>query len=322
MITGSELPIVRELESLGEVARIVTIGTFDGVHRGHTELIQRTCQRAIELQLRSLIITFEPVPAAVLRPERFPGRICSAERKIELLGKLGTDEISVIAFDLPLSRKSPEEFLSDLLAQTRMSELWVGEGFALGRDRTGNVERIREIGGELGFDTVAIPRVVDEGDAISSSSIRGAIMQGDVEYAAQSLGRPFTVSGEVIHGAHLGRTIGFPTANFYPPVGIVPLSDGIYASLVRLTDESFSRQAMTYVGTRPTVDGGERQIETNVFDFEGDLYRQQIEVAVLAKIREDQTFPGLESLIQQLRADENSIRRYLAKLGPPNVEFR
>jgi riboflavin kinase / FMN adenylyltransferase len=310
------------LESLDDVVRIVTIGTFDGVHRGHAELIRRTFRRADALRLRPSIVTFEPVPAAVLRPERFPGRICTTERKIELLEGYGAGEIVVIPFDLPLSRNTPEEFLSALFAQTRMSELWVGEGFALGRDRTGNVERIREIGTDLGFETVAVARVVDGGEIISSSSIRGAIMRGDVEFAARSLGRPFSVSGEVIHGAHLGRTIGFPTANFYPPHGIVPLGDGIYASLIRLPGESAPRQAMTYVGTRPTVDGGERQVETNVFDFDGDLYGQHVEVAVLAKIRDDQTFAGLEPLVQQLQADEIAIRKYLARIGPAHIDFR
>ncbi len=298
----------QEMEPLD---RVVTIGTFDGVHRGHQKLIEATRQRAAELSARSTVLTFEPVPASVLRPDKFPGRICTAGRKLTLLKALGPDEIVVIEFDRDLAARSPEDFLAGVKDRSGMIELWVGEGFALGRNRVGDVARIREIGEELGFRTIAMPRVVDGDEIISSSSIRRAIESGNVAFAAESLGRPFTVAGEVIHGAHLGREIGFPTANFFPPEGLVQLGDGIFVSLATVAGESSPRPAMTYVGTRPTINSGVRQIETHFLDFEGDLYGQSIEVAMLEKLRDDQQFPNLDAMIDQLAIDENRTREYL-----------
>ncbi len=298
----------QEMEPLD---RVVTIGTFDGVHRGHQKLIEATRQRAAELSARSTVLTFEPVPASVLRPDKFPGRICTAGRKLTLLKALGPDEIVVIEFDRDLAAQSPEDFLAGVKDRSGMIELWVGEGFALGRNRVGDVARIREIGEELGFRTIAMPRVVDGDEIISSSSIRRAIESGNVAFAAESLGRPFTVAGEVIHGAHLGREIGFPTANFFPPEGLVQLGDGIFVSLATVAGESSPRPAMTYVGTRPTINSGVRQIETHFLDFEGDLYGQSIEVAMLEKLRDDQQFPNLDAMIDQLAIDENRTREYL-----------
>jgi len=294
-------------------ARVVTIGTFDGVHRGHQALIERTRERAAALGARSTVVTFEPVPASVLRPDKFAGRICTAGRKLTLLEALGPDEIVVIEFDRALAAKSPEEFLTELKQRTGLVELWVGEGFALGRNRVGNVARIGEIGQQLGFITVAMPRVLDGAEVISSSSIRRAIEAGNVAFAAESLGRPFEVAGEVIHGAHLGREIGFPTANFFPPEGLVQLGDGIFVSLATLAGETTPRPAMTYVGTRPTINSGVRQIETHFLDFDGDLYGQTIEVAMLEKLRDDCQFPNLDAMIDQLAIDEEHTRDYLAR---------
>lgn len=305
------MPSQVSYQSMDSGTRVVTIGTFDGVHRGHTKLITRTHDRAVELGARSTIVTFEPVPASVLRPEHFAGRICTAGRKLRLLEALGTDEIVVLEFDRSLAARSPEDFLSELKDRTGLIELWVGEGFALGHKRAGDVHRISQIGDELGFRTVAMPRVVEDGDIISSSSIRTSIESGEVAVAAHALGRPFSVSGEVIHGAHLGREIGFPTANFFPPDGLVQLGDGIFVSLVLLAGEALARPAMTYVGTRPTINSGVRQIETHLLDFEGDLYGQTIEVAMLEKIRDDKQFPNLDAMIDQLAIDETRSRAYL-----------
>lgn len=295
--------------------RVVTIGTFDGVHRGHQKLISGTRERAIEIGARSTVVTFEPVPASVLRPDKFAGRICTAGRKLTLLESQTTDEIVVIEFDRAMAPRSPEDFLGELHQRTGMIELWVGEGFALGHNRVGDVMRITAIGNSLGFRTVAMPRVIDGGEVISSSSIRRAIESGNVAFATESLGRPFSVAGEVIHGAHLGREIGFPTANFFPPEGLVQLGDGIFVSLAQLAGETTRRPAMTYVGTRPTINSGVRQIETHLLDFAGDLYGQTIEVAMLEKLRDDQQFPNLDAMIDQLSIDEKRARNYLADMA-------
>lgn len=299
-----------ELEQVPSRPRVVSIGTFDGVHRGHQSLLERTVTQARELGLPALVLTFDPVPAAVLRPDKFPGRICSAEEKLEQLGRSGVDEIVSLEFTIPFSRQTPEEFMARV-ARIGLVELWVGEAFALGKDRAGDVNRLREIGEELGFKVTAVPRLTNGEQVISSSAIRAAIMEGDVARARRLLGRPFRVHGEVIHGAHLGRAIGYPTANFLPPNDLVPLADGIYASYAYLPGAPGARPSMTYVGTRPTVDSGARQVETHIFDFDGDLYGQTIHVEVIERLRGDQKFASLDELIEQLGKDEQAARSVL-----------
>jgi riboflavin kinase/FMN adenylyltransferase len=297
-------------DELAAEPRVVTIGTFDGVHRGHQMLLQRAIERARTLVVPALAVTFEPAPAMVLRPDKFPGRICTNDEKLERLVATGVDQVLVITFDLALSRQSPEQFMQRLVAATNLRELWVGEAFALGKDRVGNVERLTVIGKELGFAVHALPRLSDETGVISSSAIRAAIMNGDAERAHEQMGRPFRVTGEVIHGAHLGREIGYPTANVVPPVDLAPLADGIYVSCAILPGEIEARRAMTYVGTRPTVNSGVRLVETHLLDFDGDLYGQTIAVDVLKQLRGDQTFASLEALIKQLERDEEATRAY------------
>jgi riboflavin kinase/FMN adenylyltransferase len=309
---NGEATINYELGGLGAGPRIVTIGTFDGVHRGHRELLARAVDRARELGLASLALTFEPVPASVLRPDRFQGRICSPSEKLAQLATSGVDEIAVIPFDLALSRQSPEEFMAQVAARTHLRELWVGEAFALGKDRAGDVTRLREIGRGLGFDVIAVPRVTSDGEIISSSAIRAAVIAGDAARVRRFLGRPFRVTGEVIHGAHLGRTIGYPTANVAPPEWLVPLADGIYASFAMLPDGAGPRPAMTYVGTRPTVNSGARLVETHLFDFSADLYGEVVEVEICERLRGDAIFSGIDELIAQLRRDEAAARAFLA----------
>lgn len=313
-IDQSTLPTRKfgELAPLSTAGSVVTIGTFDGFHRGHQLLLARTVERAAELGLTSIVVTFEPVPAAVLRPDKFPGRVCAAAQKVELLKASGTNELLLLEFNLDLAALTPESFLEGLHNALHVTELWVGEGFALGRNRSGNVERIAEIGDDLGFRVVAVPRLAENDSLISSSTIRAAIMAGDTETARQLLSRPFRMSGVVIHGAHLGRQIGYPTANFVPPRELAPLADGIYASLARLPGDRAPRPAMTYVGTRPTIDDGERQIETHLFDFDQDIYGAEMTVDILGRLRPDATFSTLEELVAQLRKDERDARAYLA----------
>src|SRR6478735_7406560 len=312
MGTGNAVTIVHSLEELDGAPSVVTIGTFDGVHRGHQLLLETTVQRARELGVKSGVVTFEPIPAMVLRPDRFPGRICSAEEKLELLGAAHPNTIAVLSFDRALSLQTPELFMTNLACAFGIREFWVGEAFALGKDRVGNVERLTQISSELGFSVNVLNRVTDGDLVISSSAIRSAIANGEVSKAAKLLGRPFRVSGVVIHGAHFGRTIGYPTANFEPPIDQVPLADGIYASFCRLPGETAPRAAMTYVGTRPTVNSGARQIETNILDYDGDLYGRKLELDLVERLRPDEAFSTVDELISQLGRDELATRNRLA----------
>jgi riboflavin kinase/FMN adenylyltransferase len=295
--------------------RIVTIGTFDGVHRGHRRLLEQAVQRGQELGLPVAGVTFEPVPAEVLRPEAFPGRIATAADKLEQLAAVGLDEIVVVPFTRELSRWSPEAFMGWLKEKTGLRELWVGEGFALGKDRAGTVERLTEIGADLGFRVVAVPRLTNGAEVVSSSRVRTAVMDGNVAAARRLLGRPFRVSGEVVHGRHLGRAIGFPTANVIPPAGLAPLADGIYAAWAWLPGDEAPRPAVAYAGSRPTVDDGERMVETHLLDFDGDLYGQALTTDLLERIRPDARFPSLDDLIAQMRIDKEQARAILASEG-------
>jgi riboflavin kinase / FMN adenylyltransferase len=303
-----------EREPLSNVPRVVSIGSFDGVHRGHQLLLSLAVGRARELGVESALVTFEPVPAMVLRPDRFPGRICTPEEKFSRLSQFGFDEILTLQFDLDLAQKSPEAFLEWLSATTHLTELWVGEAFALGKNRVGDVECIRQIGNDLGFDVTAVPRLTNGGDIVSSSAIRTAIHDGAMGTVRELLGHPFRIAGEVIHGAHLGRTIGYPTANVEPPAELVGPGDGIYVTCAYIEGETTWRQAMTYVGTRPTVNTGARLIETHFFDFDGDLYGQTIAVDFLERLRGDQTFDGVEALVAQLKHDEEASRVYFSHM--------
>lgn len=294
-------PMAADDLSAGE--RVVTIGTFDGVHRGHQRLLARAVERGEELQLPVTGITFEPAPAAVLRPETFPGRIATAEEKMALLAEAGLDEIVVVPFTRELASWSPDDFMRWLQEKTGLRELWVGEEFALGKDRAGTVERLTGIGDELGFRVITVPRLTNGSEVVSSSRVRSAVMAGDVARARRLLGRPFRVAGEVVHGQHLGRQIGFPTANVAPPPELAPLADGIFAAWAWLPGDDVPRPAVTYIGNRPTVDDGERMIETHLLDFEGDLYGQTLATDFLERIRPDARFDSLEDLIAQQRID-------------------
>jgi len=232
-----------------------------------------------------------------------------------LIRGCGVDAVAVVPFTRQLAAETPEEFMTQLAA-TGLRELWVGDDFALGRHRSGDLPRLRQIGRDLGFDVVAVHRIGRDGETLSSSAIRTAVLAGEVATARRLLGRPFRVGGEVIHGKKLGRTIGFPTANILPPPDLVPLADGIYASWAWLPGDTAPRPAMTYAGTRPTVNGGPRQVETNLLDFDGDLYGQVIEVDLLERLREDRTFSSLEAMVAQLERDEAEAREVLAQHGP------
>lgn len=303
------------LAAVEDAPHVVTIGNFDGVHRGHQYLIDKVKAAANDRDAKSLAITFEPHPVAVLRPERAPERIATAAEKLRLLRATGLDDVSVIEFTREFSTLTAEEFLDLLLSTVQPVEVFVGEGFRFGKGRSGDSDTIRLFGQTHGFDTTIVTRLSDDDAMVSSSNIRAALRNGDVAEAERCLGRRYRLLGTVEHGEARGRELGFPTANLTVDPSICVPADGIYAALAHLPDGQMSaRKAIVYIGTRPTFDNDNHIIEAYILDFSGDLYTQELEIEFVAHIRGDQAFDSAEQLIDQMNRDEQAARIILQNL--------
>lgn len=290
---------------------VVTIGVFDGVHRGHQTLIQRLVTEAQQSNCLSVVLTFFPHPDRVLR--NLSGRyyLTTPEQRAEALGKLGVDCVVTHPFDEEISQVRADDFVQSLLTYLKMQELWVGKDFALGYKREGNTQFLSALGAEKGYHLSTIDLLQSDGDGvISSTMIRQSLEAGKVAQAAKWLGRPYEVRGEVVHGQQRGRTIGFPTANIAVWEEQVIPQNGVYAGWATL--ESGERhKAVTNVGVRPTFDGAGVTVEAHLLDFSGDLYGQQLAFTFEKWLRGEQKFNGIQELIQQIGADAEAGRLLL-----------
>jgi len=285
----------------------VTVGVFDGVHRGHVRLICRLVERARSEGLSVGVLSFDPHPVEVLAPGRAPLLITSPERRVELLEDLGIDWVGML--DLAqVRRMSPEKFVSDVLVRRAASQLvLVGDDFRFGHDRRGDVATLKEAGERLGFEAGSVSLVADDGQVISSTRIRALIAEGRVAAAAELLGRPHRISGPVIHGEGRGRTLEYPTANLAPPAGIVMPADGVYA--VRAND----RDGVASLGVRPTFGhGGSRLLEVHLFDFDKDLYGTMLDVDFVERLRGEERFESVDDLVAQMHRDTVAARLILS----------
>lgn len=314
------------IHALGQLPRqphVITIGNFDGVHRGHRYLIQRVIDEAQARSARSLVITFEPHPTQVLRPDVPFQRLTSGDEKLRLIRATTVDDLVVIAFDRSFASLEPDEFLALVTDAAAPMLVFVGEGFRFGRGRAGDGETIRLFGAAHGFDTTVIQRLRDGDTVISSSSVRQALQRGDIASANMLLGRRYRLSGTVEHGAARGRELGFPTANLLLPIDACVPSDGIYAALAHVRGERSSPYwSMVYIGTRPTFDNGDRIVEANLLDFSGDLYTRELEVEFVGRIRGDRAFESPEALTAQMHADETDTRVLLTEAGTTDIAQR
>ncbi|MEB2312299.1 MAG: bifunctional riboflavin kinase/FAD synthetase [Sorangiineae bacterium] len=298
---------------------LVAIGNFDGVHRGHQDVILAAVELARARGLVPLVLTFEPHPSEVLGRGR-RALLTTLERKIELITRLDpTLRVVVEPFTLALAQESPEQFAQELLARELHAKVViVGDNFRFGHRRAGDLATLRRLGEALGFEARAEPLTSDAGGALSSSRVRAAVAAGDVEAAALVLGRPHSLSGRVVEGDRRGRTIGVPTANLDGIPEARP-ANGVYASLVdRLDDEGGARSlalGVTNLGVRPTVGGGP-SVETHLLDFDGDLYGARLRLHLVARLREERRFDGLEALVAQIRRDVAEARALLAARRP------
>ncbi len=315
--------MVRRWDGLDEVPAdwgrsVVTIGVFDGVHRGHQRIVGAAAAEAHRRGLRSVAITFDPHPDEVVRPGTHPPLLASTRRRIELLEGLGTDAVVVVPFTLELSKVPPDEFVQSVLVERlHAAHVIVGEDFRFGHRAKGDVALLRELGEKYDFTAEGMPLVAD-GGTISSSFIRARLEEGDVAGAAQALGRPHRVEGVVVRGHQRGRALGFPTANLETlPHTAVP-ADGVYGGwLVCDSDRypAFRWPAAISIGTNPTFEGaGERTVEAYALDRDDlDLYGEHMAVDFAARIRDTLKFDSIDALIEEMHRDVARAREITAE---------
>jgi len=290
----------------------MTVGNFDGVHLGHQALVRAAVADARARGGTAVVLTFDPHPSRVLSPHRAPSALMTLEQKAEVLDALGVDVLAVLPFTLELSRMSPEEFARRVLREEVGARLVVvGANFRFGRARAGDVARLRELGGEMGFAVEALPPLLHEGEPISSSRVREALARGAVEVVPALLGRRCFVDGTVMRGAGRGRELGIPTANLDVINETLP-GGGVYAAWARLEGGGPER-AVVNIGRRPTFGAGELILEAHLLDFDGDLYGRRLRVEFQARLREERAFSGASALREQIGRDLAEARRLLSE---------
>ena len=301
---------------VGPEGSVVTVGTFDGVHIGHRAVLREIAHRATVAGRASVLVTFEPHPLDVVNPAAAPPRLTTADERLELLAVSDVDRVVVLHFDRAMAAMQPAQFVDELLiARCDMRELVIGYDHGFGKGRSGDVATLRSLGAARGFSVdVVDPVGAPGGGTVSSTAIRRAIAGGDLEAASRQLGRPYSVSGTVMHGDRRGRTIGYPTLNIAaPPRKLLP-PDGVYAVVV---DTPAGRHAgMMNQGHRPTFDDGRRLLEVHLFGFEGDLYDRSVRIEWVTHLRDIRRFDGVAALRQQLDADAARARAAVAVAHP------
>jgi riboflavin kinase / FMN adenylyltransferase len=301
------------LRSIPELERLrgplfLAIGVFDGVHRGHQAVISTSAEHAGEVNGTPVVVTFDPHPEKVLRPEHAPHLLTATQHKIALIRDLCVCNLLIIRFDKQFAATEPEEFVAALVAYSKpLREICVGHEWSFGKNRRGNLELLKKLGAKSNFDVVGIPPVKISGTVVSSTAIRQAIQKGDFSKAAEMLGREYTILGTVTQGDNLGQKIGFPTANLsahseqFPP-------NGVYAAEARIDNDI--HRGVINLGVRPTISGGksERVLEIHLFDFNRDIYRRDVEVRFLKFLRPEKKFANVEALVEQIRRDVDQAR--------------
>ncbi|RWU04413.1 bifunctional riboflavin kinase/FAD synthetase [Pedobacter chitinilyticus] len=288
---------------------IVTIGTFDGVHFGHQKIIKRLCELAKNSEGESVLLTFFPHPRMIIDPENQELKMINTiEEKAQILASLGVDHLIITPFTRDFSNLSANDYIKNILVDAiGTKKIIIGYDHRFGKDRLGNISTLVENASSYGYQVEEIPEQDINDVAVSSTKIRKALLDGDVALANSYLGYAFSIYGPVIKGDKIGRTIGFPTANIFVPetYKLIP-GDGIYAVTVEMGEDKNPEvyRGMAYIGQRPTINGMTRNIEVNIFDFNREIYGQNIKMNFLAFLREDVKFTGLEALTKQLQKDK------------------
>lgn len=289
---------------------VMTVGAFDGLHGGHRALLARVRERALARALPAQVVSFEPLPRSFFAKHPLP-RLASVAEKVSGFANAGMARALMLRFNAALASMSAEDFVRDVLvARVGVRELLVGANFRFGHQRRGDVDLLRRMGAELGFEVDVMTPVEIDGERISSTRIRNLLADSDFAAAAPLLGAPFSMCGHVAYGNQLGRTLGFPTANLHLGSRVSPIM-GIFAVRIGIADGPASWPGVASLGTRPTVDGCEPLLEAHLFDFAGDLYGRRISVEFVAKLRDEEKFSDLDALTAQMHRDANAAREIL-----------
>lgn len=315
------MEVIRDVEACRHdgTGSVVTIGAYDGVHLGHQSVIAEVRRRAAAADLHSAVVTFDRHPASVVRPESAPRLLTDLDQKLELLAATGIDRALVITFDEMRSREPADDFVRTVLVGCLDAKvIIVGEDFHFGHQRKGNVELLRTMGADLGFEVEGLPLVdadgspAGQGARVSSTAIRHALGEGDLPTATAMLGRPYEVRGIVAHGDERGRELGFPTANVSVPGDILLPADGIYAGWFERADGTVLPAALS-LGRRPTfyVEAHASLLEAHVLDFDDDLYDEHVRVRFVQRLRGEERFESAAALVAQIRRDCDEARAIL-----------
>jgi riboflavin kinase/FMN adenylyltransferase len=293
---------------------VLALGNFDGVHRGHRKILDRLRRVAGERGATSVVMTFDPHPPRVVRPDKAPPLIMTKAQKLEALEDAGVQGAAIVRFTRELSQWDPETFVRNVLVEwLRVSEVWVGANFLFGHDRSGNFSLLRSLGARYGFKAEKIDPVRYKDFVVSSTRVRRLVSEARVDEASALLGHAYFIEGMVVHGDRRGRTIGFPTANLCSDNELIP-PHGVYATTAVI--DGIVRPSLTNIGTRPTVDtSGKTTIETHIFDFDRDLYGMNVRVAFVQRLRDERAFESLDGLKSQIAADCSRARVLFDRLS-------
>jgi riboflavin kinase/FMN adenylyltransferase len=293
---------------------VLALGNFDGLHRGHTKIIERIRRGSAERGGTPLVLTFDPHPPRIVRPDKAPALLMTLDQKLEALERAGIHGVAIVRFTHELSRWEPETFVKHVLVDwLHVSEVWVGADFLFGRDRSGNFSLLRALGGQYGYRAEKIDPVRYKDFVVSSTRIRRLVAEGRVDEAGALLGHHFTIDGDVTRGAGRGREIGVPTANLQTANELVP-PNGVYATTARI--DGIVHPSVTNIGLRPTFEDAARPvIETHVLGLDRDLYGGRLQLGFIQRLRDERKFPDVDALKAQIEADVRRARRLFESLS-------
>lgn len=295
---------------------VATIGNFDGVHLGHQLIFRTVVGRAREVGGRSVVVTLRPHPRRVLEPEKSADLLTPFPKKLDIMERAGLDVVLIIPFTPAFARTSPEAFIDEILHRhLRAKELFVGHDFAFGKDRAGTIALLEAECQKLNIAVTVVGPLERGGKTVSSSVIREALRAGDPQLASDFLGRPYSLAGNVVGGYRQGRILGFPTANLAVPQEVLIPAEGVYA--VRAQWRGRLYDGVANIGTSPTFPGRPLRVEVHLFDFHDRMYDEVLEVAIIARLREERRFSNLEALTAQIRRDAEQAQALLANLPAP-----